>query len=75
MITTHRCAKQLYFANFQSIATYAIIAWGSSTAAQKLLLPQKVAEGALYGLKYIDSCKRYFIKEKILTILLLYVHF
>lgn len=66
-------AKSCYYAYFYSYISYGIIFWGTSSEAITLFLLQKKAIRALCNLKQMDSCKNYFIKEKLLTLPCLYI--
>ncbi|XP_044760775.1 uncharacterized protein LOC123318224 [Coccinella septempunctata] len=61
-------ARLTYFANFHSVASYAILFWGSSSEAQRVLLLQKRAIRALFGLGPRDSCREAFRAGGILTV-------
>ncbi|XP_044757039.1 uncharacterized protein LOC123315417 [Coccinella septempunctata] len=68
MCTTYEMARLTYFANFHSVASYAILFWGSSSEAQRVLLLQKRAIRALFGLGPRDSCREAFRAGGILTV-------
>ncbi|XP_044744908.1 uncharacterized protein LOC123306816 [Coccinella septempunctata] len=61
-------ARLTYIANFHSVASYAILFWGSSSEAQRVLLLQKRAIRALFGLGPRDSCREAFRAWGILTV-------
>lgn len=65
---TYEAARVAYFANFQSRASYGIIAWGASTAAEDVFLLQKEAVRALSRVPARTSCKRLFGEHRIITI-------
>lgn len=72
-IVSHRAAKNTYYANFHSVATYGLLVWGMSSAAMRVQALQKKAIRALCGLNYSDSCREKFKSEKILTITSAYI--
>lgn len=57
----------VYNANFYSLMSYGIIAWGSSRHANRVLVIQKRAMRIIYDLKKRDSCVPIFKAQKILT--------
>lgn len=72
-LVTHEAAKLAYYANFHSVASYGILVWGGSPGLQMVLKLQKRAVRALCGLRSTDSCREVFIKEKIMTIVNVYI--
>lgn len=66
--------RTIYFANFQSLSTYSILFWGSSSVMNRIFLKQKWAIRVITGKKYRESCRTLFKKNKILTIPGLYIY-
>jgi len=73
-IATQEATKLAYYASFHSLASYGILLWGCSGAADKVLLLQKRAIRTMLGLRYNESCKEYFRKEGILTIPSIFIY-
>lgn len=66
-------AKAAYFGSFHSKATYGILLWGGSAAAQRIFVLQKAAIRAMLNLNRRTSCKEYFLQERILTLPCVYI--
>jgi hypothetical protein len=61
--------KTVYYAYFNSIATYGITVWGcSNRALGRVLVLQKHALRTIMRMRKRSKCKKIFVKEKILTI-------
>ena len=67
-------AKILYFSNFQSVISYSILLWGSSSVASRVFISQKRVIRVLFKIPPRTSCKPLFIRERILTIPCLYIY-
>lgn len=74
LIMNEEILRMIYFGKFQSSVYYAIMFWGNSSDAKRILLLQKKAVRAMYRLKPRDSCRPYFKSKRILTIPALYVY-
>lgn len=72
-ITGKETSKIFYHSNFESIIRYGIIVWGNSTAANRIFILQKRAIRCMFGLKFRETCKTTFIREKILTLPCIYI--
>lgn len=66
--------RTIYFANFQSICSYGIIFWGSSSWAEDIFVTQKWALRVIFGLGYRKSCRGLFRQNNILTVYGLYAY-
>lgn len=60
--------KMYYFANFHSILSYGIAAWGCSNESLRVFKLQKKAVRYMCGIKSRDSCKEHFRNLSILTL-------
>jgi len=67
-LTTNECTRLAYFSSFHSVATYGVLLWGSSSAAQSVFMLQKKALRILCNLQYTDSCREAFRNQGILTL-------
>jgi len=65
--------KQCYYAFFHSILLYGILYWGNGVGISNVLLLQKKAVRILTGANNLDHCRPLFKKEKILTVINLYI--
>lgn len=72
-VSTHQAAKYTYYSHFHSVASYGVIVWGMSPAAERVQILQKKAIRTLCNLHYRDSCREVFKSEKILTITSVYI--
>lgn len=63
----------IYYANFFSRMSYGIIAWGSSSSANRVFVIQKRALRILFGLRKRESCVPAFKKYGLLTLPSLYI--
>lgn len=66
--------KIFYYANFYSIAKYAIEVWGGSSDLYKIFKIQKRALRIIYKIKLNGSCRGYFRQNELLTIPGLYIY-
>uniref|UniRef100_A0A8D8Z6E5 Uncharacterized protein n=1 Tax=Cacopsylla melanoneura TaxID=428564 RepID=A0A8D8Z6E5_9HEMI len=57
-----------YFAYFHSIISYAILFWGFTAGTGDILILQKKAVRAVFGLTQRTSCRPYFKNNNILTL-------
>lgn len=65
---THQdAALSAYYAYAYSYMRYGVLLWGDSVESHDIFILQKKCIRILYNIKPRDSCKPYFIKEKILT--------
>nr|CAI5847795.1 unnamed protein product [Callosobruchus analis] len=64
----------LYHANFESVARYGIIFWGSNRTVDKLFVLQKRTLRVMYSLRYNQTCRNIFSTNNIMTICGLYVY-
>lgn len=67
MISNSDTAKLVYYSIFHSRMIYGIILWGHSSDAQKVLIKQKKAIRAIFGMHPTESCRDVFKREGILT--------
>ena len=65
--------KTAYFAYFHSVASYGILLWGNSAHVGRVLKLQKRAVRIITGSGMTEHCRPIFIKEKILTVICLYI--
>src|SRR6266576_5393384 len=66
--------KLAYFGLFQSLASYGIHFWGGEICVlQSLFKQQKRAVRTIFGLSCTESCKPFFVNEKIQTLTSLYI--
>lgn len=72
-VSTHNATRCAYYANFHSVATYGISVWGASSELERVLVLQKSAVRILCGLGYRDSCREFFKREGILTVVSVYI--
>lgn len=66
-------ALSAYYAFIYSRIKYGIIFWGNSSDIGRILLLQKKCIRSIFRMKPTESCKNYFIEQKILTITSIYV--
>ncbi|XP_044759270.1 uncharacterized protein LOC123316999 [Coccinella septempunctata] len=66
--------RTIYYANFQSLATYSIIFWGGTSVMDRMFVKQKWAIRVITGRKYRESCRSVFKKNEILTLPGLYIY-
>lgn len=66
--------KIVYYANFYSVAKYAIEIWGGSSDLYKVFQVQKRAFRIIYKMKFNDSCRGCFRQKELLTIPGLYIY-
>lgn len=62
-----------YYANFHQTATYGIILWGHSPGLMSVLLKQKEAVRAIFGVPRTISCRELFRSLGILTVTSVYI--
>lgn len=67
-ISSVETARLAYFSTFHSRMIYGILIWGHGTALEKVLLKQKRAIRALYGMGQTESCRPVFQRERIMTV-------
>lgn len=72
-ITSKYVSKAFYHSSFESVIRYGIICWGNSTEATRIFILQKRAIRCMFGLKFRETCKPIFIKEKIFTLPCLFI--
>lgn len=68
-----RVAINAYYAYIQSILSHGIIFWGNSSSITRVLKLQKTCLRRIFGLKRSVSCRDYFKKTKIPTVVELYI--
>lgn len=73
-MATHLAAKTAYFTTFHSHLCYGIVFWGLASDASRIFVLQKQAIRSLCSLKYNESCRTHFRKERILTLVSLFIH-
>ena len=66
--------KLIYFAHVQSIMSYGIIFWGTSTKASKIFILQKKILRIIFNIKPKDSCRKLFMDNQIMTFYSLYLY-
>lgn len=66
--------RVVYYSNFQSLLSYGIIFWGSSSTAYNVFIVQKLALRTLLGLGYRASCRGVFRENNVLTLQGLYIY-
>lgn len=66
--------KTIYHANFQSLLTYGIIFWGSSSHADRVFIIQKLAMRTMYRMKFRATCRGIFRRNNILTLPGLFIY-
>lgn len=70
----HHTLMTVYFSNFQSLITYGIIFWGSSSQSEKIFMAQKFALRTLLGMGFRSSCRGTFRQNNILTLPGLFIY-
>lgn len=65
---------EVYYAYVHSILSYAITVWGQATDRQRVFIAQKRAIRLVFGLQYRQSCRPYFKKYGILTLISIYIY-
>ena len=73
-IATYEAAKMVFHGCFMSRATYGILVWGASPAANEVFLQQKQALRALTQSDYRAGCRSLFQDSGILTIPSIYIY-
>lgn len=63
----------LYYSNFQSLMSYGIMFWGNSSDSMRIFILQKVVIRTIFGMKYRETCRGTFKRNKILTMTGLYI--
>lgn len=63
----------VYFAYIQSILTYGIVLWGSSSNCKNLFILQKRAIRLICNVPNLTSCKPLFVQLRVLTLYSLYI--
>lgn len=71
---TREASRTIYFANFQSVLSYGITFWGSSSRINQIFILQKMALRIMIGLRWHESCRDHFKNEKILTVPALFIY-
>lgn len=71
--TSKECALSAYYAYAYAWLKYGIIMWGHSVDANDLFVSQKKCLRIIVNIGRRDSCKPYFIKERILSLPSLYI--
>lgn len=66
--------RLMYFSLAQSILSYGLIFWGSSSHLNKAFSIQKNILRAMMGLTRRTSCRPYFVQQAILTLPSLYIY-
>lgn len=66
--------KTLFFANFESVARFGILFWGSSQHMQKVFVTQKRVIRIVFKMNFNDSCRGVFRTNKIMTMYALYIY-
>lgn len=72
-LTDIKTALLVYHSHVCSVLRYGITIWGNSTDAQRAFIAQKKCVRSIFNLKWTDSCKPIFIKQKLLTLPSLYI--
>lgn len=62
-----------YYASVQSILSYGIALWGQSVGWERAFIHQKRIIRLMFDLPYRSSCRGYFVRRKILTLVSIYV--
>lgn len=65
--------KSFYYASVHSTLSYALLAWGNSSSIERVLISQKRIIRTMFRLSYRETCRDTFKKEKILTIISIYI--
>lgn len=75
-ITSNHTLRSVYFAYIESLISYGIVYWGGSSQyyMQMVLKAQKRAIRTMANLTPRESCREYFIKLKIMTVVNLYIY-
>lgn len=63
-----------YRAYVDSRLSYGVIFWGNSVDIDRLLRVQKRCIRAIFGMKQTESCRQLFVRERIMTVISLYVY-
>lgn len=66
--------RNIYFANFESVARFGIIFWGSNKDINNVFIIQKRVIRLMYDMKYTESCKGIFKSKNICTIIAIYIY-
>lgn len=64
----------VYFAYVHSLLSYAITVWGNANDIKSVLISQKRSIRIINGLHKRESAKPYFVKNKIMTVISLYIY-
>ncbi|XP_045480881.1 uncharacterized protein LOC123685270 [Harmonia axyridis] len=67
VISNSDTAKLVYYSTFHAKMIYSILVWGHCSDAQRVLLKQKKAIRAIFGIHHTESCRDIFRREGILT--------
>lgn len=73
-ITNIKTALMVYHSHIVSTLRYGLPIWGNSTDSQRVFIAQKKCLRSIFNLKWTDSCKPIFKKEKLLTLPSLYIY-
>lgn len=66
--------RTVYFANFQSLASFGIIFWGCSADIGRIFVIQKRVIRLMNGLSPRETCRGVFKRNRVLTITALYIY-
>jgi len=72
--STYQAALMCYYAVFHSYISYGIMVWGISPGIADILILQKRAVRVLSGAHPRDSCRELFVKNKLLTVIAVFIH-
>ena len=73
-IVGFKAALTVYYSYFHSILQYGIEYWGNSATISSTFIVQERAIRTLFNLKIRDSCRQYFLDNKIFTVTNLYIY-
>lgn len=72
-VSSQDAAMLVYHSYVCSALRYGIVLWGNSVDAHRAFIAQKKSIRAVWGLKWMDSCKPIFQKQKLLTLPCIYI--
>jgi len=64
----HKTLRMIYYTYFHSIMNYGLLLWGCSSDSAKIFRLQKNIIRIMLGCRSRDSCRKLFMKLKILTL-------
>lgn len=62
-----------YYAYINSVIRYGLIFWGNSSDVNRIMIVQKRCIRNIFKLSYRESCRKFFIQKKMLTIISMYI--